>query len=190
MADVERIDRSQRHLLALINDVLNFARLDAGRVVFEVRDVAAAEIVGGLHEIFAPQLRAKQLRFSTEIRDDALVVRADPERAHQVLANLLSNAVKFTAAGGEIAVTCEAEGDFVAFHVRDTGVGIPTEKLEAVFEPFVQLRRTLAQPGEGTGLGLAISRDLARGMGGDLTVTSIENRGSTFTLALPRVERR
>jgi signal transduction histidine kinase len=116
-----------------------------------------------------------------------LVARADPERVHQILANLLSNAVKFTPVGGEIVVECEPDGSFVALRVRDTGLGIPADKREAIFEPFVQLHRTLAQPAEGTGLGLAISRDLARAMGGELTVMSVEGSGSTFTLTLPRV---
>jgi signal transduction histidine kinase len=105
-----------------------------------------------------------------------------------VLLNLLSNAVKFTPPGGRVTVALEdaaAADGTIALHVTDTGVGIAADKLEAIFAPFVQVGRTLSSPGEGTGLGLAISRDLARGMGGDLTAASEEGTGSTFTLRLP-----
>jgi len=100
--------------------------------------------------------------------------------------NLLSNAVKFTPAAGRVTITCADAGDQVAITVSDTGPGIPADKQAAIFEPFVQLGRTLTSPHEGTGLGLAISRDLARAMGGDVTVESVVNEGSTFTLTLPR----
>ena len=113
-------------------------------------------------------------------------MRADPEKLRQVLVNLLSNAVKFTDRGGRIEMACEATADHVALRVRDTGMGIPADKLEAVFEPFVQVDQRLTRPYEGTGLGLAISRDLARGMGGDIVAESRPGVGSTFTLSLPR----
>ena len=100
--------------------------------------------------------------------------------------NLLSNSVKFTPHGGRIDVRCEGAGDRVSLHVTDTGIGIPAERLESVFEPFVQVHRTLKDPTGGVGLGLAISRDLARGMGGELSVQSAGADGSTFTLTLPR----
>ncbi|MDF2774129.1 MAG: sensor protein [Geminicoccaceae bacterium] len=186
LADVARIDRSQRHLLSLINDVLNFAKVDAGRVSFDVREVSANELLNGLAPLFEPQLRARELRLALVPCTESLVLKADAERTHQILANLISNAVKFTPPGGEIMVACE-DGDWhVVFRVRDSGIGIPADKLEAIFEPFVQLHRSLAQPTEGTGLGLAISRDLARSMGGDLTAESIEGQGAVFTLTLPR----
>jgi signal transduction histidine kinase len=117
------------------------------------------------------------------------VVRADPEKLRQVLVNLLGNAVKFTASRdgepGRIAVSCTADGARVRIAVRDTGIGIAGDKLAAIFEPFVQVRADLTRTAEGTGLGLAISRDLARGMGGDLTAESTPGLGSTFTLTLP-----
>ena len=115
-----------------------------------------------------------------------LAVRADAEKVRQILLNLLSNAVKFTDEGGLIRVSCErAAGESVRIRVRDTGIGIPAERLEHVFEPFVQVGRQLNRPSEGVGLGLAISRDLARGMGGELTAESEVGKGSTFTLVLP-----
>jgi signal transduction histidine kinase len=103
-----------------------------------------------------------------------------------VVLNLLGNAVKFTEPGGSIVLEWSAEGGRVAIRVRDTGRGIPHEKLPAIFEPFVQVDPTLTRSSEGTGLGLAISRDLARAMHGDLTVESQEGVGSTFVLTLPR----
>jgi signal transduction histidine kinase len=103
-----------------------------------------------------------------------------------VLINLLSNAVKFTPAGGEIRLACSADAEWVHTMVTDTGMGIPADRLESIFEPFVQVDRGLTSRQEGTGLGLAISRDLARHMGGDLTASSTVGAGSVFTLTLPR----
>jgi signal transduction histidine kinase len=112
---------------------------------------------------------------------------ADRPKVEQILLNLLSNAMKFTEAKGSIIVSCRWQGRAdVAFVVRDTGVGIPAEQLEAIFEPFVQVGRSLSSRQEGTGLGLAISRDLARGMAGDITVTSTVGEGSEFVVTLPR----
>jgi signal transduction histidine kinase len=113
-------------------------------------------------------------------------VRADAARVQQILLNLLANAIKFTPSGGAIEVRCDVTDDTVRIHVRDTGIGIAAERLESIFEPFVQVDRTHSRPAEGVGLGLAISRDLARGMAGDVRVSSRPGQGSTFTLVLPR----
>jgi signal transduction histidine kinase len=184
--DLERIERSQRHLLGLINDVLNFAKLEAGRVQFAIAAVPMRDVLLGVEALVLPQLRAKGLRYvdAGECRD--IAVRADEEKARQVLINLLSNAIKFTPAGGEIRLDCRADERWVHTMVRDSGTGIPADRLESVFEPFVQVDRGLTSRQEGTGLGLAISRDLARHMGGDLTAVSAVGIGSTFTLTLPR----
>ncbi|CAN5893080.1 hypothetical protein BH11GEM1_BH11GEM1_05150 [soil metagenome] len=121
--------------------------------------------------------------------DPALAVSVDHEKTRQILLNLLSNSVKFTPPGGRIDVRSEVTGDSVLIHVSDTGIGIPAERMESVFEPFVQVHGTLKDPTGGVGLGLAISRDLARRMGGELTVRSTDAMGSTFTLRLPRAPR-
>ena len=186
--DLGRIMRSQRHLLSVINDILNFARLDAGHVEYRVTNVSVNELVGDLEPLIRPQLEAKELEFLCAPVDDGLTVRADSEKVRQILLNLLANAVKFTSPGGHVRVECLHDDTRVYVRVSDTGIGIPPDRRGAIFEPFVQLHRTLAQPAEGTGLGLAISRDLARGMGGELTVESEPGKGSTFTLILPRVE--
>ena len=187
-ADLERIERSQRHLLSLINDVLNFAKLEAGRVDFALTRVSMHDIMLGVEALVLPQLAAKSLHYAGPGDCGGVVVVADEEKARQVLLNLLSNAIKFTPAGREIRVVCDAEKGWLHTTVTDSGTGIPADKLEAVFEPFVQVDRALASRQEGTGLGLSIARDLARRMGGDLRVTSEVGVGSAFTFTLPRAE--
>jgi len=184
--DLERIRRSQAHLLALINAVLNFARLEAGHVTFEPADFRVDELVRQTVELMEPQARARALEL-TPGEGCELVAHADEDKVRQVVLNLLSNALKFTPPGGRVSVWCEPadEGRHAAIHVRDTGIGIAAEQLGQVFDPFVQVGRSLSTPTEGAGLGLAISRDLARAMGGELTVRSAPGEGSTFTVTLP-----
>jgi len=184
--DLRRIQRSQQHLLGLINEVLNYAKLETGTVHYELTAVRARDALGAAEALVAPQAAAKGLTLTVAEAPPALVARADAEKLRQILVNLLSNAIKFTDRGGRVELAGESQGDQVRVHVRDTGIGIAAEKLEAIFEPFVQVRADLTRTTEGTGLGLAISRDLARGMGGDLTVESTPGAGSTFTLVLPR----
>jgi PAS domain S-box-containing protein len=192
--DFARIGRASQHLMSLITDILNFARLDAGQVEFHIEDVPLAPLVADLEVLVGRQIAAKQLRYdhdacAPDTPDRPHLVRADPEKLRQVLLNLLTNAVKFTAPGGSVALACETDADAPVIRVRvhDTGRGIPPDQLERVFEPFVQIdRHRTHESQQGVGLGLAISRDLARRMGGDLTVTSTVDEGSTFTLTLPR----
>ena len=183
--DLERIRRAQRHLLGIINDLLNFSRVEAGQLSYDAGPVRLAEVVDSVALMIAPQAAAKQLRFERARCDPRHVAHADQPKVEQVLLNLLSNAVKFTEPGGTISVSCEGDGERVRLCVNDTGIGIAPDQLEQVFEPFVQLGRSLTSAHEGTGLGLAISRDLARGMGGELSVTSELGVGSAFTLSLP-----
>ncbi|HKH91178.1 MAG TPA: PAS domain-containing protein [Gemmatimonadaceae bacterium] len=184
--DLHRIQTSQRHLLGLINEVLNYAKLETGTVTYDIDDVVLREALVAAESLVAPQARAKGLTLTTTECASEVVVRADLEKLRQVLVNLLSNAVKFTDPGGRVEISCSTTGETVRVHVRDTGIGIPADKLHVIFDPFVQVRADLARRHEGTGLGLAISRDLARGMGGELTVESEVREGSTFTLELPR----
>ena len=183
-----RIQRSEHHLLALINDVLNFAKLEAGRVEYAIENVPLAPIVADVLSMVEPQLAAKSLRHTMDV-EPRFVARADGEKIRQVLINLLSNAIKFTASDGTISIVAEMRrtddgASYIDISVSDTGVGIPAEKLELIFDPFIQVHRRLTHTTEGTGLGLSISRDLARGMNGDLTVQSDVGRGSVFTLSL------
>jgi signal transduction histidine kinase len=184
-ADLRRIQQSQRHLLGLINQVLNYTRVDSGTVRYELADVPVAEAVAAAEALIVPQLRANALTCTLGNCDIGATVRADRDKLQQILLNLLTNAIKFTKPGGELHVDCAVEGEMVAISVADTGIGIAADKLASVFEPFVQIDAKLTRANEGVGLGLAISRDLARGMGGDLTVESEVGVGSTFTLTLP-----
>ena len=191
--DLERLRRANQHLTGLVTDVLNFARLDAGRVEYRTEDVELGPLIADLETLIGPQIADKALAFdrdgcAPDTPDRPHVVRADAEKVRQVLLNLLSNAVKFTDAGGRVALACEADADAGAIRLRvsDTGRGIPADQLERIFEPFVQVdRHRTPDSQQGVGLGLAISRDLARGMGGELGAESTPGVGSTFTLTLP-----
>jgi PAS domain S-box-containing protein len=189
---LERIRVSHTHLLGIVTDLLNYGRIEAGQVTYDMGPVPVHEVVEALLPMVEPQADAKGLAVEHGPCPEGLVARADRAKVQQVVLNLLSNAVKFTPAGGRVAITCGAEGGAadarVVITVTDTGPGIPPEQQAAVFEPFVQLGRSLTSGHEGTGLGLAISRDLARAMGGDVTVESRPGGGATFTLVLPRAE--
>ncbi len=186
VADLERIRESQAHLLGLINDIMNFARLEAGRVTFRYGDVVVQDLLATIRADTEPQTRAKGLAYSVAACDSGLTVWADADKVRQILINLVSNAIKFTNPGGRIAITCVIGDDDVMIDVKDTGQGIPTERLTDIFDPFVQVNPSFSRLHQGVGLGLAISRDLARAMHGDLAVESSIGRGSTFSLRLPR----
>lgn len=184
-SDLQRIRRSQQHLLGIINDILNFTRLEATEVKYDVIDVPLRALITDLDAVVNSLARAKDLRYECDSPPGAVFTRTDPDKLRQIMINLLSNAVKFTPAGGRIKVSCTVHGNAVWINVKDTGPGIPADKLEAVFEPFVQLDRGLTRTTDGTGLGLAISRGLARGMGADVTLRSKIGVGSVFTVVLP-----
>jgi len=184
--DLVRIKRSQQHLLGLINDVLNFAKIDAGRVEYKITDFSVEDAVGDTEAMIRPQTDAKNLTYAFDECASAGHVRADREKFQQIVLNLLSNAVKFTEPGGSITVRCDVNGEWSKLRITDTGTGIPEDKVAAIFDPFIQLRERFDPANSGVGLGLSISRDLARAMGGDLTVESAVGQGSTFTLVLPR----
>jgi signal transduction histidine kinase len=184
--DLRRIQQNQRLLLALINDVLNFAKLEAGHVEFETSNVSVHEVLSAMEGLVMPQLMGRSLSYEYKPANPKLTVFGDREKLQQVVLNLLANAIKYTGNHGKIELSTSEAGDCVLIHVRDTGRGIPADKFENIFEPFVRIDTGYSRPTEGTGLGLAISRDLARAMGGDLTVASTLGKGSTFTLKLPR----
>jgi PAS domain S-box-containing protein len=186
LEDLRRIDRSAQHLLGLINDILNFAKIEAGRLEFHLERIAVARVLSRAEELIAPQASAKALTYHFVNGCKDVFVCADEEKLIQIFVNLASNAVRYTKKGGRITIECRATDDRVITEVCDTGIGIPSDKLAAVFEPFVQVDRGYAGQRQGTGLGLAISRDLARGMGGDLTVRSEMGKGSVFSLELKR----
>ncbi len=190
LEDLDRIRKNGRYLLALINDILNFARLEAGQVQFATTSLDVRELLLGLEPIVGPQLAAGGVGYACLTGEPGVLVRADQERVRQILLNLLTNAIKFTCAGGSVTVACGCSAETVWLSVADTGRGIEPDKLERIFEPFVQVDRHLTNVSQqGVGLGLAISRDLARRMDGDITAESEVGKGSTFTLSLPRADR-
>jgi signal transduction histidine kinase/FixJ family two-component response regulator len=183
-----RVARSQRHLLGLVNEVLSLSRIEAGRVEYAVADIVLQDVAAGLAPMIEPQIAAKGLSYEFRAPAAPVIVRVDHEKLDQVLLNLLSNAVKFTPPGGRITVEVvapRANGQPALVRVIDTGIGIATEQQQIIFEPFVQVQAGPTRAVQGTGLGLAIARDLARGMGGDLSVESAAGQGSTFTVTLP-----
>ena len=186
VADLERINRSQGHLLGIINDILQFAKLEAGQFELKVEAFPFEAALDAAEELVRPQLEAKGISYEHIRGEKSVQVRADRDRFQQIVLNLLSNALKFTPAGGTISVSWRVEKELVLIDIADTGVGIAPDQLERIFDPFVQVQAGTTRTSEGVGLGLAISRDMARGMGGDVSVKSELGKGSTFTLALPR----
>jgi PAS domain S-box-containing protein len=180
-----RIDRAQRHLLRLINDVLNLSRIEAGRIDYSIEELKLTDLLTQVVPMVEPQMAAKELKFESAIAPN-LVAMADRDKAQQIVLNLLTNALKFTPAGGSISVQGRNRESHVSMRVIDSGIGIPEDMIEKVFEPFIQVDSSRSRSAEGTGLGLAISRDLARGMGGDLRAESTPGKGSVFELSLPR----
>jgi signal transduction histidine kinase len=185
-ADFARVKTNQQHLTLLITEILNFVRVGSGGMSYTLSDVNGCDALRRAIELIEPLIAQRGLVFDGTSGDVSIFARADPEKVTQILLNLLSNAIKFTPAGGHISTECAAVDDIVTLSISDTGVGVATEKLEAIFEPFIQLKEGLSDRESGVGLGLAISRDLARAMNGDLTVESTEGQGARFILALPR----
>jgi len=183
---LERIRLSQQHLMGIITDLLNFSRIEAGHLTYDIAPVPLISVINAVVPLVQPQAEAKGVSLTADPTNSDCVALADRAKVDQIILNILSNAVKFTNSGGRIRIQCVAQDKSVTINVIDTGVGVPPDKLEAIFEPFVQLGRSLSSAHEGTGLGLAISRDLARAMGGELSVTSKVGEGSTFALRLPR----
>jgi PAS domain S-box-containing protein len=181
---LERIRSSKQHLLGLINDVLNYSRIEAGQTRYQMANVSLKEVVRSTALMVTPQATARKITLAITESGNDLMACADRFKVDQIMLNLLSNAVKFTPEGGRIQVAYQLRGVKPSIAVTDTGPGIEPDKWSAIFEPFVQLERSFKNPQEGTGLGLAISRDLARGMGGDLFVESPPGQGATFTLVL------
>jgi PAS domain S-box-containing protein len=183
--DVERIHQAQEHLMTLVNMILDFAKLEGGPIELAMAEIPIEETLRGAEALVAPQFAKKSITYTHRPGDPALTVFADREKVQQILLNLLANAMRFTPAGGAVDLDWRVENDTLLVRVRDTGSGIPEDKTEQIFEPFVQLRAPGSVPSGGTGLGLAISRDLARAMGGDVRVQSTVGLGSVFTILLP-----
>ncbi len=187
--DLIRIRRSKDHLLAVISDILTFARAEAGVLPLTITAVDVAELFRDAVDMLGPQFDSKGVRLDVAPVPDGARVRGDREKVQQVVLNLLSNALKFTEPGGEVLLRCAVDGAGTRISVRDSGIGIAPERLGDIFEPFVQVDGSLTRRVGGAGLGLAIARNLATAMGGALTVETTLGRGSCFTTALPTADK-
>ncbi len=183
--DLARMQRNQRHLLALIEDLFSFTRIDAGKLTILREPVLMRDVLASLDAIMSAEMATRQVGFEVVPCGEDLQLPGDQARLVQIGVNLLTNAMRATAEGGRVRVECDSDGEAVSLIVSDTGVGIPPDRLEDIFSPFTQIGRSLNAPKEGAGLGLAISRGLAEAMGGSLTATSAVGVGSTFVLRLP-----
>jgi signal transduction histidine kinase len=187
LADLSRIRRSQEHLVALIAELLMFAQSETGRLEYRLSEIPLQQILDEVYEVLRGAVDDVHFHLVHRPSPVDALVWADPIRVRQILLNLITNAVKYAmATGGPVTLSVDTMPDATTIHVADTGPGIPSEKLAAIFDPFVQLASGLTERNGGVGLGLAISRDLARSMNGDLTVASSVGVGSRFTLRLPR----
>jgi signal transduction histidine kinase len=185
---VVRIRTNQQHLLALIDDVLSFARIEAGNTPFNPESIPVCETLDSLEALLRPDLARQELTYIWNGCDPSLMVRADPIKLRQILLNVLGNAIKFTPSGGRIELSARRSGDRISICVSDTGIGIPAEKIDRVFDPFFQGQSGTTREYPGVGLGLSISRDFARAMGGDIHVENGPNEGCTVTIDLESVD--
>jgi len=185
-ADLARIQRSKNHLDRLVSDVLSFAKIGAGRIELRIDSISVKNLVGSVVDMIRPQLIQKQLTLAPVSVSLDLKITADLDKTQQILLNLLANALKFTPPGGTISIATSCDDTTVSIAVGDTGIGVPEDQLDRIFEPFAQAKRALVAGDAGVGLGLAISRQLARAMDGELKVRSEVGSGSVFTLTLPR----
>jgi len=185
LRDLARIQQNQRHLVALVSDVLNFAKIEQGDIPLNIEPTPLNDTVRPLGAMIEPQVMSRDLVYGYECVDSDVVVLVDRERLEQIVVNLLGNAAKFTRPGGEIVMRSgkNALGGYVS--VSDTGIGIPPDKIATIFEPFVQVDQSNAGQRQGVGLGLAISQKLAKLMGASIAVMSTLGRGSSFTVSLP-----
>ena len=188
LPDLERIRTAAQHLLGLINDVLDLSRIEAGKMSYDVTEVDLAELVSVVESTARPIVEKNVNTFTVDVAPDLGSVRTDPLKLRQSLLNLLGNAGKFTHGGEVRLVARRAERggvDGVSFRVCDTGIGIPHEKKERIFEPFVQAESSTNRRFGGTGLGLAITKRFCQMVGGDVTVESAVGEGTTFEIWLP-----
>jgi signal transduction histidine kinase len=190
IADHDRVLRAARRLLRMINEILDLSRIEAGRMHVTAEPYNVGELVLGAVDAIRPQAESNGNTIAVEIVRDGLgETRSDTLKLHQCLVNILANAAKFTSRG-IISVRARRSGENMVFEVRDTGVGIAPNKLDALFQPFEQADGSVTRSFEGTGLGLAITRNFAQLLGGDVSVESTPGRGSTFRLVVTAELRR
>ena len=182
---VDRISQSQRHLLSLIEDVLGFAQVEAGRLSFVIGPVRIHDVLTSIQSIVGAQLDRKNLALTIPDSREEVLVRADGDKLRQALLNIVSNAMKFTPTGGNIRITTKTSDDRVRITVRDDGIGIPAPQVERVFEPFYQVEQGDTRRYPGLGLGLSIVRDTILAMEGEVDIESREGEGTAVSVILP-----
>ncbi len=186
---IEDIHSSGRHLLSLINDILDLSKIEAGRMDLELSDFDVPSALQNAMTLIRERAERHGITLRLEIAEGLGSMHADERKFKQIVLNLMSNAVKFTPAGGSIDVTAQAVGNLIEVSIADTGVGIAAEDQEAVFEAFTQVGRDSGHKAAGTGLGLALSKRMVELHGGEIRLTSAPGRGSTFTFTLPGYRR-
>jgi signal transduction histidine kinase len=179
-----RINASARHLLGLIDEILTFARVDVGRERVRWESMSVNHTIADSAALVEPMAAAKSIHFIVDLLEEDQAIQTDGTKLRQMLVNLLSNGIKFTE-NGEVRVSCAVRDGVLEVSIADTGVGIPAENIEEVFELFWQAEQTATRKTGGTGLGLSVTRKLARLLGGDVTVASRVGMGTTFLLTLP-----
>jgi signal transduction histidine kinase len=180
-----RVKAAARHLISIIEEILTFSRIEAGKESIHVEAVEAATLARDVEELFEPQALRKGIALSVSVPEQSVTLWTDPTKLRQILINLLGNALKFTDAG-QVALEMSVTDDRAVFRIRDTGPGIGAADLARIFDPFTQLDQSFKRAKGGTGLGLPVSRRLAHLLGGDLLVESMQSHGTTFTLWVPR----
>ncbi len=178
------VQNSSRHLLSLINDVLDISKIEAGQLKMNLQQFSLPEVINKVVETNKPFADKKNLRISVTIDESIKYITSDQLRVQQILLNLMNNAIKFTETG-TVTVNCFTVSDFVKIQIRDTGIGIEAENIEQLFKPFMQIDTGLTRKKEGTGLGLSISKKLTEMLNGKIEVESKVGLGSTFTVTLP-----
>jgi signal transduction histidine kinase len=180
-----RVKTAARHLISVIEEILTFSRVEAGKEPIGAETVDAGSIVRDVEEMFMPQALRKGLELEIIMPGQAIELHTDATKLRQILINLIGNALKFTDAG-RVALEMSVTDDVAIFVIRDTGPGIDIADLRRIFDPFTQVDQSLRRTKGGTGLGLPVSRRLAHLLGGDLRVESVPGEGATFTLSLSR----
>jgi PAS domain S-box-containing protein len=181
---LHRIQVSSQHLLALINDILDLAKIEAGKMPVHLERLSLNDLLHDVAAQMEPMVRRKGLEFTVQLPPEPVMMETDRTKVRQIVLNLISNAVKFTARGS-VSVAARVAGKEVRIAVSDTGIGIRPQDLEVIFEEFRQVDQSRTREYGGTGLGLSITRKLIALLGGDIAVTSQYGRGSTFTVTLP-----
>ncbi len=183
-----RLDKINRHsdeLVHMVNDLLDIARIEAGKTTMKKETLDLKNVADGVFDLLSGQLKERQIEFSSEIDGDAQNIFADHSQLNRVFINLIGNAIKFTPAGGKISVAAHKQGTFIQIDVKDTGCGMPEEATDKIFEEFFRVDNTINQEVKGTGLGLSLVKHIVEAHGGKIRVTSTVGKGSTFSFSIP-----